>query len=268
MHTQRITTIACSVFAALACGIASAAGTYQAANAEEEPWEKYISERLEVGISLANASMDKTHVPYDRSQHHNFLGNINNLDEDETLGIGIVVRYSFIDYLAVEASNDIHARLRTENMDGDTCDGAIELDGWRVQLIAKYPFDFDTFIVEPYLGLGLAFLSCSYSHENWWHYGWSSPEDYARNGHGSTSPHNGATRNMDLSDPDTTPVITIGSSFVVSDHVVLDVFWRDIDADPVKVDFYREENGRHVPMRKGEFPIAHSALGCSVRYLF
>ena len=229
-------------------------------------YERFVANRLAMGISVAQTDMKKTHVPYDPAQRSNFLGNLNSLDETSTVGWGIVVRYDFCPYVAIECANDLHVEMDTLNRDGDSCDGALEMNGYRAQLLLRYPFE--DIPVAPYVGLGLLFAETKYNYRNWWHYGWSSPADYETYGNGSRSPRNGASRWMDLDDPSPAPLLTVGLTVCLHRHCDLDLFYRYADVDPVSVDFYRKESGRRYPMRTGEFPLEHGSFGASLSFVF
>lgn len=233
-------------------------------------FSKYISNRLSVGVSYASASMKELTTPHENA----YLGNLDTLRENDTGAFGIVIRYDFCDYVGVEFSNDFRADLDAYNYGDESCDGTLELSGHRFQLNLQYPFELGAlgdfaegqFIV-PYVGIGFYDVSASWSHANWWHWGWSSPDSYDRFAGGVQAPHKGYSRWMVPEDPGNATEITIGVGFKLFDHAGLDVFYRRIDIDDVEAEFHRNSATGHL-MREGSFPAACSQFGVMLRYIF
>ena len=234
----------------------------------EEPSlaDEWISERLSLGISVAKASVRHRHVTYDPTQGNNFLGNINDMEEHDDVAYGLVIRYVFTPWLALEAADDFRADLDACNMDGDSCDGTVKLRSWRVQAILSWPEE--SWIVRPWAGIGVENVTASFSHSPWWHYGWSSPEDYRRYGNSSREPRNGVTRTMSVDDPGLSPVFSAGITAELHRHVQLDVFARWTDCDDVDAEFTRTVGRRRYHMLDGSFPAEHIVYGAAIRAVF
>jgi len=236
--------------------------------APEEPsfYDDWIAKRLSIGLALTYGWVRDGHVSYDSTQKHNFIGNINDMDERDGVAVGLVARYAFLPWLAVEAANDFRCDLDAQNMDGASCDGTLKLRSWRLQAILLWPDE--TWAVRPWAGIGIEDVSASFSHAPWWHYGWSSPEDYARYGQGSKKPHNGAMRTMSVEDPGIAPVLSLGVTAELHRNVRLDVFGRWTGCDDVSVTFTRTEGHRVTIRRTGAFPAEHFAVGVALRAVF
>ena len=229
-------------------------------------YEQWIEWRLSLGITLAKARVRHRHVPYDPEQEHNFLGNINDMREHGDVALGLVARYEILPWIAVEAANDMRADLDARNNDGLSCDGTLVLRGWRVQALIFWPEP--QWIVRPYVGLGFEHVDASFRHAPWWHYGWSSPEAYEEQGHGSKSPHNGVTRTMIVKNPGFAPAVSLGATVGLHRYAQLDAFVRWTDFDDAETVFRRREGDREYTMRTGAFPAKHTVYGIALSAVF
>lgn len=237
------------------------------------PWwewvyRKGIENKLSLGIRYNTVSMKDTVREEDETRTLTYLGYLYKLEETETDKIGFVIRYAPIPYLAFEAANDIEFTLRTVNI-GETSDGSIHAKGWTYSLYLMYPFEIDEyFILKPYVGIGIVDLSANYEYANWWHYGWSSPENYAEYGNGSTEPRNKISRYFVFNGPKTGMVYTAGLSVQLLRYMELDVFVRKVDIDDLETDFYKSFGSTKVFQRSGAFPLEHTSVGASLRVVF
>ena len=228
--------------------------------------ETWIAGRLAVGPAVSRISVRDRHVPYDPEQPRNFLGNINDMQEDGCTGLGISVRYALLPWLAVEASGPGRADLRACNKDGESCDGTLRLRTWGARFLLRWPAE--DWWVNPYAGFGFEHVSASFKHAPWWNFGWSSPEDYEKYGNGSKQPHNDASRRMELSSPGLTPCFSLGAAVRLHANAELDLFGSWTDSDDVDVVFHRTDGGFTRPMRSGAFPTKHVSYGVALRYVF
>ena len=229
-------------------------------------YEQWIVWRLSLGITLTKAHVRHRHVPYDPNQEHNFLGNINDMREHGDVALGLVARYEILPWFAIEAANDLRADLDACNRDGVSCDGTLQLRGWRAQALVFWPEP--QWIVRPYLGLGVEHVDASFKHSPWWHYGWSSPEEYERDGNGSRSPHNGVMRTMDVKSPGFAPAISLGATVGLHRRAQLDAFVRWTDCDDAETTFRRREGRREHTMLTGAFPAEHIVCGIALSVVF
>ena len=231
-------------------------------------FEQWIEWRLSLGVSLTVADVLHRRVAYDPAQEHNFLGNINDMEEDYRAAFGLVARYEITPSIAVEAANDFRAKLEAGNNNGESFDGALKLSGWRAQVLLFWPEP--DWIVRPYVGIGVAHVDAAFDHAAWWHYGWPSPGDYARYGKGSTKPHNGVTRTMYTNDPGFAPTLSAGATVGLSRHLQLDAFVRWTDSDDVDTVFRRRDktHASEYTMRTGSFPSEHIVYGIALKGVF
>ena len=229
-------------------------------------YDVWIKGRLSIGPTYTKVSVQDTHIPYREDRQGLFIGNINDMQEDGTTGFGLAIRYELLPWLAVELAGLDRADLRACNEDGMSCDGTLEIRSWRAQGFLQWPFE--TVPVTVYAGAGAANVDTKFSHAPWWHYGWSSPENYDKFANGSTKPRNGVMREMDVDDAGYALVATVGATLRLHDHLHLDVFWEKVDSDDVDVDFYRVMRQGKSHMLSGHFPTGYTAIGASLRYVF
>ena len=237
---------------------------------EDSFYTAYIKGRLHVGVSFTSSAAKETKAPSGTC----YLGNLNQMKEEETSGIGFNIQYDLCDYVALAFANDAHLELSAWNQPTaehpyTSTDGALEIDGMLFQVILQYPFRFDdnNWALTPYVGLGVTEVSTKWSHAPWWHYGWSSPADYAQYGNGSKTPRKGNSRWMVPDDPSSAFTLTVGLSFQMMEHLDVDVFYRTVSVDDVDAKFHRNRPTGHVE-REGCFPAEFSTLGLALRYVF
>ena len=229
-------------------------------------YEQWVAWRLSLGATFTRARVRHTHVPYDPSQENNFLGNLNDMHPDSGTAFGLIARYEINSWIAVEVANDFQADFDVLNHDGESCDGTLQLRGWRAQAIV-YGLA-PEWIVRPYLGLGAEHVGAGFRHSPWWHYGWSSPEDYRRYGNGTRTPRNGVMRFMDVEDPGYAPALTLGVCACLHRHVQLDAFMRWSDSDDARATFRRREGTNEHVVRTGAFPTSHVVYGLALCAIF
>lgn len=207
-------------------------------------------------------------MTYDENEEHNFLGNINDMHAKDDVVAGFVVRYELTRSLAIEAANDFRSDLEACNKDGESCDGVLKLRGWRAQALLFWPEP--DWIVRPYVGVGVEYVDATFEHANWWHYGWSSPEEYEREGNGSTKPHHGVTRTMYVKKPGYAPTLSGGVTIGISRHLQLDAYVRWTDFDDAETVFRRHDRTRseEYTMRTGAFPAEHIVYGIALKAVF
>lgn len=230
----------------------------------ESFFETFIAGRLHIGASMSVSSADKRSVPHERA----FLGNLDTLDEDTKVGYGLNVKYDICDYFAVLFANDINIDLGAWNNGSLSKDGALLLNGFVLEGIVQYPlYVNDDCTVVPYIGLGVAEMTAGWRYANWWHYGWSSPEDYDTYANGSKEFHNHYSRWMIPDDPSAAFVWSAGLCLNVFQHLDLDFSYRHVNVDDIETNFrVRRRNGPI--MRSGAFPAKHSSFCVAVRYVF
>ena len=228
-------------------------------------YETYVGGRLHIGVSYTSLSMKETSTPHERA----YLGNLDTLREKDTDALGLTIKYDFCEYLAIMFAYDMHAELSAWNCGYKSTDGSLKLNGYTVQAIGQYPWE----VVDgkasliPYVGLGASDISASWSHANWWHLGWQSPEDYDKLSDGSTRPRNGYSRWMLPDDPSLAFTYSLGLVIQLYSHLDIDVFYRVVDLEDIETKFRTGSPKGHV-LREGAFPAKFSALGVALRYVF
>ena len=232
---------------------------------ENSFFNTYIKGRLHIGLSYADMSMDETSTPHEKA----YLGNLDTIREEDTGAIGLSIKYDFCDYAAIMFANDMKAELSLWHNSGLSSDGSLKLDGYTIQAIGQYPWEIKEEKVSliPYIGLGVTYMSASWSYANWWHWGWASPSDYEKYANGSTKPHNNYSRWMLPEDPSSAFTYTIGLVVQLYSHLDIDFFYRVVDLDDVETDF--RVRSPHGPlMIHGAFPAQFSAYGVALKYVF
>ena len=229
-------------------------------------YDRFIADRISVGAVYSVTSMKKTHVPYDPTQEKNFLGNINNLDESDMDGIGVVVRLKLCPYFALQFENDLHFELGMWNIDNQSRDADFVAKGLTYEALLMLPID--SIRCTPYIGLGVTDLSCSIDYNNWWHWGWSSPADYETYGHGSTDPRNSTSRWMMVEDPSSAFTLSAGVTIKLWRYAELDFFYRTVQADDVPIAFKRGVRNARGTVRTGYIPVECSSFGGALRVVF
>lgn len=226
-------------------------------------YDTYLAMRLSAGLTFVKTSMDKTHVPYDSAGENNFLGNINNLNENDMSDFGIILRYEISPYIALQFSTGTTIDLEMWNNERESRDANFDADGKTFEVLFMYPFD--EYYVTPYVGLGFTLLDFSIDYNNWWHYGWGSPDAYDQ--YSSTYESN-ISRWMILDPPSSAFAFTLGISADLWRHIQFDLFYRITNADDCKIEFRRVEYGHSRHMLNGYVPMDYSSFGIALRGVF
>ena len=232
---------------------------------EDSFYDSFIKGKLHLGASYTTSAAKTTTAPAGEY----YLGNLNNLKEEDMAGIGVNIQYDLCDYIGLSFATDTHVELAAWNQINESTDGSIVMDGMLYQIIVQYPFRFTDygFTLTPYVGLGIMDLSTEWSYANWWHYGWSTPDDYKHYGNGAKKPHNGYSRWMVLEEPSNPFTFTLGLAFRLLEHLDIDVFYRQVSVDDIQATFHTGKANGPV-MREGSFPAEFSTFGAALRYVF
>ena len=237
---------------------------------EESFYDSYIKGRLHIGASFTKSTAKETTAPAGTT----YLGNLDDLREEDMTGIGFNIQYDLCDYIALSFANDMHVEHAVWNKPTiahpyESTDGNLILDGMLYQVILQYPFRFydNSWALTPYVGFGITEISAKWEYADWWHYGWSSPADYAYYGNGSTAAHKGYTRWMVLEEPSSAFTFTAGLSLQILAHLDLDFFYRQISVDDIDAKFHRRKPTGPIE-REGHFPAEFSTLGLALRLVF
>ncbi len=237
---------------------------------EKSFYETFIKGKVHVGVSFTTSTAKETKAPDGTC----YLGNLDELREDEMTGIGFNIQYDLCDYIALSFANDMHVEHAvwnrpTEAHAAESTDGNLILEGMLYQVILQCPFRFsdNAWALTPYVGVGITDIKAKWDHAAWWHYGWSSPADYEAYGRGSTAPRKGNSRWMVLEEPSSAFTFTAGLSVQILAHLDLDFFYRMVSVDDIDAKFHRRKPTGPVE-REGYFPAEFSTIGFGLRYVF
>ena len=181
-------------------------------------------------------------------------------------GVGVVVRYNVCPYVAFQFSKGTEIELGMWNNEDESRDANFTAEGPTYEVLLMYPIQ--KIHLTPYVGLGYTDLSCGIDYNNWWHYGWSSPDDYDRYGNGSTENRNGTSRWMTIEEPGSAITLSLGITAHVWRYAQLDVFYRTLDVDDAKLSFDRHAGHVSRHMRDGYVPLECSSWGVALRAVF
>ena len=237
---------------------------------EESFYGSYIKGRLHIGASFTSSTAKETSAPAGTT----YLGNLDDLREEDMNGIGFNIQYDLCDYVAIAFANDMHVEHAVWNKPTpehpyESTDGNLILDGMLYQVILQCPFRFfdGDLAFTPYVGFGITDIKAKWDYAPWWHYGWSSPADYEYYGGGSKVPRKGNSRWMILEEPSTAFTFSAGVSVQILAHLELDFFYRKVSVDDIDATFHRRKPSGPIE-RVGYFPAEFSTLSLAVRYVF
>ncbi len=237
---------------------------------EKSFYETFIKGKVHVGASFTKSKAKEITAPAGTT----YLGNLDDLREEDLSGIGFNIQYDLCDYVALAFANDMHVEHAvwnkpTEAHPYESTDGNLILDGMLYQVILQCPFRFydNAWALTPYVGVGITDIKAKWEYANWWHYGWSSPADYAYYGNGSTASRKGNSRWMVLEEPSSAFTFTAGLSLQILAHLDLDFFYRMVSVDDIEAKFHRRKPTGPVE-REGSFPAEFSTIGFGLRYVF
>ncbi len=214
---------------------------YESPSRATSIFEKYISERLELGVRYVQVWL--TDKDRKSASKKNYLGSINHLDEQQPHAPYPVVYYYFNPYLGFTLTFDRFGAitLKTESNVSTFTDGTLYVRGPVLCLRGRWP---NETMFTPYAEVGAAYYRGRFKRDHEW-------------------AHTGATRIMEV-DNDVAPVVAVGTDIEVRPNWHIELYGRYSE---VSIDgrFYR--NYRPVP-RRGTFTLDHIAYGGGVKYAF
>lgn len=142
-------------------------------------YECFLRGKFAGGLALAFPVLDDPSRPVDLSQERTFLGNLVK-EEARDMNVYPFLEYTVCPFFRVMLSY-YRIAVSTYNQNTDRIgDGTASLKGPWFAAKALWPL-WDGRIL-PYATCGLAVLEGDYVEAAWWHYGYSSPADYAAHG--------------------------------------------------------------------------------------
>lgn len=225
---------------------------------------RYLANRLAIGLGVSSFALREKQRDGGSDRHGNFIGLINHLDEANPVGVFPTCRYRFCRNLGMELTMS-RVEAETTNFGSSEGDGKVVAQGPIVNLILECPLWDGR--VTPYAGIGYTYQSGSFEERPWWHLDYPSPERYAAGGATKNTLHGIHYREMEVSD-DTGPVYSLGVRTRIHRNAELDLMVRyaDITCDAEFV--FRYPDGTREHSRSGEFPLANTTCGASLRFVF
>lgn len=222
-------------------------------------FDEWIAGKLSIGLSVSSVSLTDNKRPPNREQ--DFLGNINELKQEDSVQVFPTVNYRPIEYLLLGLSY-AKVEARTMNFNNHESDGNASLKGPVFTAEAAYPL-WDELAI-PHVGLGLAFLAGDFDEDDWWGAGYGAPEDYEIAGHDKNRYFR--HRYIDVDDQ-TCAFFNIGVSCRPIKNLLLDVSYRKLSLDP-DCEFGYAVKGRKYMESTGDFDMSCNVFLFSVSYVF
>ena len=227
-------------------------------------YECVLRGKFSGGLALAFPVLDDPARPEDPTQEHTFLGNLVK-EKERRMNVYPFVEYTVCPFLRLALSY-YRIAVSTYNQNNDRVgDGTASLKGLWFSAKCQWPL-FDGRLL-PYATLGVAVLDGNYAEAAWWHYGYSSPDDYRS--HGSRRVlKNDHYRVMEVEDA-TAFVWGAGIAWRPFEHWEADfsVTFLDANAD---ADFYYDypASGKIEEVRHGYFAFDNHQFCIAAKYIF
>jgi outer membrane protein W len=197
-----------------------------------------------------------------------FMGHIDKLDAEQNLApYKLFARWYFFRDFGLELTwDEVKAKTYNEPDEGTgarSSDATYVISGpiltalWRHRTEKRWT---------PWGGAGLAFMKGDVEHEGWWHYGYSSQNQYEQLG-SPTTPNKGLTREFELDDP-VGLVLAAGCDVTVNDRWSVDLYARYMNVE-VKNHYTMSYNGTVFDDNgtKTE-PLSNIVFGLGAKYTF
>ncbi len=226
-----------------------------------EFYERYIENRLELGLQVSHVYMYENSRPEDESRRQTFLGYISRLDAEQHYSPRILIGYHINDYVKLRYHHGGIA-ARTWNFNNELSDGVVKMSGPVFSLILKYPVNE---MFSPYVGLGYAFWDSRFHHDAWWHLGWSSPERYEEAG--SPSETQAGRRRVIRVDNASSAVFSLGVEIQAARHLMFDLGMSVYTHSP-EAQFYQVWDDSAQLTGEGEFDLSHRSYSLGMSLLF
>lgn len=197
-----------------------------------------------------------------------FLGSIVELDAQQNYIPLPYIQWFFNEYVAIELGYE-RLKARTVRFTDGGSDGTFDLKGPSIQLLGFLPNDT---AFTPFIGIGVIFFNANFDHDGLWHNGFgggNARENY-NNWRASGSPewpNGGYRRNIDA-DNTTAYFISIGTSYDITENIILDLFIRYMEAE-VDGHFYLSRYGETFQdSGKTTFPLDNWSGQLGIKWLF
>jgi len=231
--------------------------TYRQAAAAPAPEP---AENLQVGVRATASRLRDSREEF-------FLGHINELEEHSNLlPYKLYLDWFFLPDWGLELTFD-RLRVRTWNEPSgaggeQVSDGSLRLNELLALLLWRYRNDTAW---TPYAGVGLVLVAAGFDHATWWHYGYSSPQEWEDLGK-PAEPFRGKTRQLDPSDA-VGFVLAGGCKRRLANGWSLDATLRYTQVD-VDLHYTLEFGGQVRDKGTRSVPLDHLTLGLGLEYAF
>ncbi len=224
-----------------------------------------IEGRLEIGFRAAAAKI-KTKSKWNAERGEGFLGTMAYFDETESQYFSnLIISYKLAKWFAVSATYDEIAVVgRTETEDKHE-DGEWYDKGPSLTAVFTSPYKlFD--VVVPYAEVGLHFSDAGFDAYPWWGNGYGSPKDYEDLGRPSEARK---YRVIDAESDGTSMVWGIGAKIYLTDNLLLDIAYRQINCEQTAHYYINTVSGVRVLDKDGYvIPFDYSQLCVGLRWAF
>lgn len=219
-------------------------------NEAKDFYDTFIHKKLSFGVTRTDFKLTDTERPADPSNQETFVGNVNQLFDEDSESYDLSVTYRLCDYLQIGYMNG-EVRARTMNFNNHLSDGCAVMKGPMLTLELSYPFLDDMFI--PHAGVGYAFWKAHFETDDWWGLGYASPESYEYYGRPKTVFIRHRVINMKSKD---IQYFTAGLTFRPLDWLAFDVSYRALEVTS-ECEFGYARGGQYWHMKDGEFTLDH-----------
>lgn len=231
-------------------------------------YDSHICNHLEIGLRWGYPLLDKP-TKYDASLEWGFIGTISELKEQVPwYPYNVVISYNFNEWFALGfAWDSLTVTAHTQHTLDKHNDGEFTTKGPTLTAILTIPDILDNQLV-PYGEIGFNYASAKFDANQWWEYGYPSPDEYkALNCPDSL--YQGKHRRIDTkADTKFGLVLGIGAKYYLTEHFCLDLSYRHISAD-AKCHYYFRKAGRKVhDTGITKLPLDYSLFAFGVRYAF
>ena len=195
--------------------------------------------RLEAGTRYTHYKLKETRRGGKVDGHYvdTFLGSLSELEEDQDRSPNkVFIQYKPCPYAGLGVSYD---HVRAVTMDSGGGDGTVDAEGPILYVTGCYP---NRTRATPYCELGYVMYNAQFEANSW---------------------DAGGRRTMTVHDSSGL-VLAAGLDILAWRGISAGVYYRWVDADTVKAEFYR--NGEL--MASGDFPIRNEAYGLTLKYAF
>lgn len=232
---------------------------------ERSFFDRYIRDRLSVGVTVVSASLSDAERAEDKGGGQTFVGFIYKLEDvDKTTVVPTVSYWVPECWLRFTFSWDsISGRTRNYNKARHS-DGVVKTDGPVFMLEAVLPL-FDNRLLL-HAGAGVVVAKSDFEEVTWWNLGFSSEESWKARGAPTSGSERTRYREIQVDDV-TAPIFSGGVAWRIFERLELDVSARYVKMEP-DCEFGYSHGGHFSASEGGEFTLDHTSVAATVSYVF